>query len=75
MKTYSSKVFKQEMGLQLGLIRRQLKKPIELVAEETHLHPMTIDYIEMGESVSWKKYFQLVGYYGCKIKFIVSDKA
>jgi len=70
MQKYTNKTFKQEMGLQLGLIRRQLKKPINMVAEETHLHPMTIDYIEMGENVSWRKYFLLLQYYHCTIKLI-----
>ena len=70
MEKFGNKTFKQEMGLQLGLIRRQLKKPIELVAQETHLHPMTIDYIEMGESVSWRKYFLLLNYYQCRIKIL-----
>jgi len=74
MEKFGNKAFKQEMGMQLGLIRRQLKKPIELVAEETHLHPMTIDYIEMGESVSWKKYFQLLTYYHCEIKILLPEK-
>lgn len=72
MDKYNNKKFKQEIGLQLGVIRRQLKKPIELVAAETHLHPMTIDYLEMGESVSWKKYFQLLDYYHCQIKILQS---
>lgn len=74
MEKYCNKTFKQEMGLQLGLIRRQLKKPIELVASETHLHSMTIDYLEMGESVSWKKYFRLLDYYHCQIKILPSVK-
>lgn len=70
MEKYSNRNFKQELGLQLGLIRRQLRKPIESVASETQLHPMTIDYIEMGESVSWKKYFKLLNYYRCRIKIL-----
>ena len=74
MEKYSNKTFKQELGLQLGLIRRQLKKPIELVAKETHLHPTAIDYIEMGESVSWKKYFQLLNYYQCHIKILFPEE-
>lgn len=74
MEKCSNKTFKQEMGLQLGIIRRQLKKPIELVAAETRLHPIAIDYIEMGESVSWKKYFRLLDYYHCQIKILLSDE-
>ena len=73
MEKYDNKTFKQDIGLQLGLIRRQLKKPIELVATETQLHPMTIDYIEMGENISWKKYFQLLKYYNCRIKILLPE--
>ena len=61
---------RRELGYQLGLLRINQRQTLHHIAKATHLKPYTLDQIEMGMNIPWKKYIKLLEYYHCEIKLV-----
>ncbi len=64
---------KKDLGKQVGMLRLQRGQTMHEVARATKISLDTLDMLEVGRNIGWKKYKILFDYYGCEIS--VSSKS
>ncbi len=66
-------ILRRQLAPQLRQIRMERNLPVSQIVQHCELSANQIDLIELGRTVSYRKYLRLAAYYGKKIKLELTD--